>query len=186
MDIAALLRRLGLEQYELAFREADIGSAELPSVTAVDLKDIGVTTIGHRRRILKAIADAMSNEEAKFEYEKVKTLFDYTKFHIGLYTTLGTLIVGVINIELPVEAHLSFCPGLLWAAVLFIVIAGLAGGIVASTLPEQRSLPVFFERRIGFWFWDEVWSGRTWTRIEHTAFWLALSFALLSFFVGAS
>ena len=28
-------------------------------------------------------------DSKKFEYDRVKTLFDYTKFHIGLYLTLG-------------------------------------------------------------------------------------------------
>jgi class 3 adenylate cyclase/predicted ATPase len=56
MDVGEWLRTLGLEQYELAFRENEIDERILPSLTAEDLKDLGVTLVGHRRRILDAVA----------------------------------------------------------------------------------------------------------------------------------
>ena len=55
MDIAAWLRGLGLEQYESAFRTNDVDSQVLPRLTAEDLISIGVTSVGHRRRLLDAI-----------------------------------------------------------------------------------------------------------------------------------
>src|SRR6516165_950389 len=55
MDIAAWLRGLGLERYEAAFRENEIDGAVLPQLTSDDLKDIGVTAVGHRRKLLEAI-----------------------------------------------------------------------------------------------------------------------------------
>jgi class 3 adenylate cyclase len=57
MDIGGWLRRLGLERYEHAFRENEIDLRVLPELTADDLKELGVTAIGHRRLLLKAIAD---------------------------------------------------------------------------------------------------------------------------------
>jgi class 3 adenylate cyclase len=56
MDIAAWLHELGLERYEQAFRENEIDAEILPKLTAEDLRDIGVTIVGHRRKILDAIA----------------------------------------------------------------------------------------------------------------------------------
>jgi class 3 adenylate cyclase len=56
MDVGGWLRRLGLEQYEAAFRENAINEAILPKLTADDLKDIGVAAVGHRRVLLDAIA----------------------------------------------------------------------------------------------------------------------------------
>jgi hypothetical protein len=56
MDIAAWLHRLGLEQYERAFRDNDIDAEVLPELTAEDLIGLGVTSIGHRRKLLAAIA----------------------------------------------------------------------------------------------------------------------------------
>jgi class 3 adenylate cyclase/predicted ATPase len=55
MDIAAWLHRLGLEQYEQAFRDNDIDAEVLPDLTADDLIGLGVTSIGHRRKLLAAI-----------------------------------------------------------------------------------------------------------------------------------
>ena len=57
MDIGGWLRGLGLERYEQAFRDNEIDLRVLPELTADDLKEIGVTAIGHRRLLLKAIAD---------------------------------------------------------------------------------------------------------------------------------
>ena len=56
MDIADWLRSLGLEQYEPAFRDNAIDGAVLPRLTRDDLKDIGITQVGHRRKLLDAIA----------------------------------------------------------------------------------------------------------------------------------
>ncbi len=56
MDIADWLRSLGLEQYEPAFRDNAIDDAVLARLTRDDLTDIGVTQVGHRRKLLDAIA----------------------------------------------------------------------------------------------------------------------------------
>src|SRR5438445_9596508 len=56
MDIAAWLRGLGLEQYAPAFRDNDVDGEVLPELTADDLISIGVTSVGHRRKLLAAIA----------------------------------------------------------------------------------------------------------------------------------
>ena len=56
MDVASWLRELGLERYEAAFRENDVDAEVLPNLTADDLKELGVASIGHRRRLLEAIA----------------------------------------------------------------------------------------------------------------------------------
>ena len=56
MDIVIWLRSLGLGKYEAVFRENDIDETVLPSLTAEDLKDLGVSIVGHRRKILDAIA----------------------------------------------------------------------------------------------------------------------------------
>ena len=57
MDVAEWLATLGLERYEAVFRENDVGAAVVPSLTAEDLKDLGVRSIGHRRQLLDAIAE---------------------------------------------------------------------------------------------------------------------------------
>src|SRR5271168_1922980 len=57
MDVGVWLRGLGLGQYEPAFRENEIGGDVLPNLTADDLKELGVTVVGHRRKLLTAIGN---------------------------------------------------------------------------------------------------------------------------------
>src|SRR6202158_5097556 len=56
MDVGDWLRKLGLEEYEAAFRENKIDDTVLPGLTAEDLRDLGVGFVGHRRKLLDAIA----------------------------------------------------------------------------------------------------------------------------------
>src|ERR1700688_1200176 len=61
MDVAAWLRGLALEQYAPAFRDNDVDGEVLPELTADDLISIGVTSVGHRRKLLAAIAALKSD-----------------------------------------------------------------------------------------------------------------------------
>jgi class 3 adenylate cyclase len=56
MDIEAWLQGLGLERYVPAFRDNEIDGEVLPKLTSEDLREIGVAAIGHRRKLLDAIA----------------------------------------------------------------------------------------------------------------------------------
>jgi class 3 adenylate cyclase len=56
VDVAAWLKNLGLGQYEAAFRDNAIDGDVLARLTSDDLKDLGVTIVGHRRKLLDAIA----------------------------------------------------------------------------------------------------------------------------------
>jgi class 3 adenylate cyclase/predicted ATPase len=61
VEIAAWLNSLGMQQYEEAFRENAIDAAVLPELTSGDLKDLGVSLVGHRRKLLAAIAALRGN-----------------------------------------------------------------------------------------------------------------------------
>jgi hypothetical protein len=54
MNVADWLRGLGVERYEPAFRENRISNDLPPRLIAEDLKDLGVTPVGDRRRLLDA------------------------------------------------------------------------------------------------------------------------------------
>jgi class 3 adenylate cyclase/tetratricopeptide (TPR) repeat protein len=56
MDVSTWLRDLGLAQYAEAFRANHIEADVLPRLTADDLSALGITSIGHRRKLLDAIA----------------------------------------------------------------------------------------------------------------------------------
>ena len=65
MDIVVWLRSLGLGKYEAAFRENDIDETVLPNLTAEDLKELGVASLGHRVKLLDAIAALRSDAGGK-------------------------------------------------------------------------------------------------------------------------
>jgi class 3 adenylate cyclase len=67
MDVGEWLRSLGLEQYAPAFEQNHINPELLPSLTADDLKELGVASVGHRRAILAAIADLRTGPTAVAE-----------------------------------------------------------------------------------------------------------------------
>ena len=56
MDVVVWLRGLGLDKYEVAFRENEIDETILPSLREEHLKQLGVTALGHRIKLLDAIA----------------------------------------------------------------------------------------------------------------------------------
>src|SRR5262249_58899098 len=56
IDVASWLHQLGLAQYEPAFRDNEVDGDVLPDLTAEDLIAIGVAPVGHRRKLLSAIA----------------------------------------------------------------------------------------------------------------------------------
>src|ERR1700722_7194749 len=61
IEITNWLRGLGLEQFATAFLANDIDAEILPELTADDLIGLGVTSIGHRRKLLAAIGLLRAN-----------------------------------------------------------------------------------------------------------------------------
>ena len=65
MDLGGWLRSLGLGKYEPAFRDNDIDETVLPSLTEEHLKQLGVTALGHRVKLLDAIAALRNDASVK-------------------------------------------------------------------------------------------------------------------------
>jgi hypothetical protein len=63
MNVGAWLCGLGLGQYETIFRESEIDAEVLPDLTEGDFNQLGVP-LGHRKRLLKAIAALGTAESA--------------------------------------------------------------------------------------------------------------------------
>jgi class 3 adenylate cyclase/tetratricopeptide (TPR) repeat protein len=84
VDIGAWLRGLGLGQYEQVFRDNAVDGEVLRKLTADDLKELGVVAIGHRRKLLDALAtlaatgaapDGAAAPEPQGERRQVTVLF---------------------------------------------------------------------------------------------------------------
>ena len=63
-QIAGWLEKLGLGQYAQRFAENDIDFDILSELTDQDLEKIGVTSLGHRRKLLRAIANLKGVESS--------------------------------------------------------------------------------------------------------------------------
>ena len=76
MDVGSWLRSLGLGQYTAAFEDNAVDAETLRELTADDLKELGVSLVGHRRKLLAAIAalanrPASSDSDANLENREV-------------------------------------------------------------------------------------------------------------------
>ena len=109
--------------------------------------------------------------------DRLKALMDYTKFHIGLYTTLCTLLVAVMGLEALRGHSNAMLPYLLWTLICF-AIAGAFGGLVGSSLPQYSTWKEFTDTKLGPWFLPNVLPGPWVASAEHTAFWVGTIIAL--------
>ena len=73
MDVVVWLRSLGLGKYEAAFRENEIDETVLPGLTDENLKELGVAALGHRRKLLDAIAALRTDASGKAPSADVAT-----------------------------------------------------------------------------------------------------------------
>ena len=115
--------------------------------------------------------------------KKLELLYDYTKFHIGLYLILASAYITLATSKIGRKDVLPLLqPALVWIAVALFMVAGVAGGVVASGVSQSRSNGAedFLREKIGPWG-TAVFPARIWVYVEHTAFWLGLIFAVLSF-----
>ena len=65
MDIVVWLRSLGLGRYEGIFLENDIDETVLPSLTYENLKELVISSFGHRVKLLDAIVALRGNASGK-------------------------------------------------------------------------------------------------------------------------
>ena len=71
MDLAQWLSELGLDQYAAAFAENDIDFDVLTQLTDADLKELGVSSLGNRKRLLSAIAARVPASATPVSHDKI-------------------------------------------------------------------------------------------------------------------
>lgn len=106
--------------------------------------------------------------------EQVKLLFDYTKFHIGLYSTFASAVLALLAGTF--ADGWAICRTLLALSLLPIAIAGLAGGVIASSLPHMFGTKNILGEPIGPLMFEK-WKLKSWTYLEHSSFWIAFLMA---------
>src|SRR5258707_297514 len=149
MDVAAWLQRLGLERYEQVFRENRIEADVLPSLTVEDLKDLGVTLVGDRRKLLDAIA-ALGSEMpavaetvgrfagfvAKYMGDGVLVYFGYPRAHEDDAERAIRAGLGVID----GVARLDVKSGTLHARVGIATGLVVVGDLIGEGAAQERSV----------------------------------------------
>jgi hypothetical protein len=117
-----------------------------------------------------------SMDHLEVDVKRLERLYDYTKFHIGVYLTLVGAFVAAMADKVGIVDPCSrwfFMP-----AIAAMLLAGVAGGVIASHLPEAGTFSEFEKQRISFlkrWFRRRyVW----WAKVEHRAFWIGILWAL--------
>lgn len=120
------------------------------------------------------------------EDRRLDRLLDYTKFHIGIYLSIGGGLVALLGSNnITYVQNLIGCPKALVGGLFFMAIAGLAGGIIASSCASCCTFKDFWENPQAPYMlnWLIKVKGQTWTFIEHWSFWIGLgliTYAVLS------
>ena len=98
--------------------------------------------------------------------DQLKLLMDYTKFHIGFYLTFGS--IGITLVKMGRLEYIEAIPG-----IILMLIAGAAGGVIASNIPEHKDWESFTKAKIKL-FGKKYRIYGCFSKIEHFAFWLAI------------
>ncbi|MDQ3747103.1 MAG: hypothetical protein M3444_22250 [Acidobacteriota bacterium] len=127
-----------------------------------------------------------------------KQIYDYTKFHIQLYATLVTLLVGVVTFgfgelrDLKLNLWLFNVPAAygVFVIALFFAVAGFSGAVVASHI-VYTDWNKIFESGSGKSFWDNKWTFLrlpvwVWAKVEHYLFWFGLAIAVVFILIVAN
>lgn len=111
------------------------------------------------------------------EDKRLERLYDYTKFHIGIYlSTAGALTAATSYLSESNKtselAKYVGSPKVLVAAVALMFLAGVAGAIVASSSTECETYEELWFCKHGP-YGLRLFPGRIWAAAEHTFFWLS-------------
>jgi hypothetical protein len=126
-----------------------------------------------------------ASPDKPLEDKRLERLYDYTKFHIGIYLSAAAGISTLLGSEktswflAALITQNNKIP--LYFALGFMILAGMCGGVVASSTIEHKEFKDF---------WDEPQgpqsipllraNGSSWAAWEHFFFWVSLLLLSLS------
>ena len=110
--------------------------------------------------------------------EQLKLLMTYTTFHIGLYVSLITALLSFLTFS-PKLIRQDLYPYMV-ATLLCFVLAGMLGGIIASSIPRFKDYDSFQNTDLGpLWAEGILGNFKTVAAWEHGFFWLGIIIAIL-------
>jgi hypothetical protein len=101
------------------------------------------------------------------EDNRLDLLMTYTTFHLGVYISLITALIGVAVLGKAQSTFLRF-------SVACFLVAGACGTVLGSNIPEFTDFTLFSQTNIGPWglalftYW-------VWSTVEHLAFWVGIT-----------
>lgn|ERR1044072_354505 len=114
--------------------------------------------------------------------DQLKQVYDYAKFHIGLYATVSTALIAVISFADESLKGRYFC---CYVGVLAcFLVAGVGGGLVASHIvytewdsaDADTMLKGFTTGTFDFKNWNRY---KFYSFVEHYAFWAGILYGLI-------
>jgi hypothetical protein len=126
--------------------------------------------------------------------ERLKLLYDYEKFHIGLYGAMITGFIAILSVW-GKEFHWSL-KLVLALAIVSLLVAAICGAVLASSVIDiydthkhwgiggnsEADLTSFWTTKLGPYN-VKLWKAHEWWRVGHTAFWLAVILVVGAFLV---
>ena len=102
-DLSTLLQRLNLEHYESCFQQEEVDLDTFLTMSEADLKEVGITTLGARRKLQIAISGKYHTPAGGCRLETTDSLY------IPLFTLLQSLSHLYIPLFTPLQplSHLS-------------------------------------------------------------------------------
>lgn len=93
--------------------------------------------------------------------QRLQRLYDYTKFHIGIYLLVAGALVTILGSQKAevIVGGLTDEPAWLWAAVGAMAFAGMCGGVIASFCASAASFKEVWDDKTGPWYFPSCRGG---------------------------
>ena len=151
---------------------------------------IETTALDNPSRVATARVMVASRRPKSLTYDEasikqLERVFDYTKFHIGLYTTLATIMIAAMSEKVAIFGPCT--RPMMSIPIAAIVVAGVAGGVITRNTLEFRNYDEFSSARVSPFARTSSkpslaklrLSFRAWSNVEHKSFWVAIVATLL-------
>jgi len=113
--------------------------------------------------------------------QQMDRLYDYTKFHIGLYAALMTALIAFLKVGRTTTTPCVVVWSLKATLVCF-ALARACGGIIGSTISLSEDA-IAGDHKIGP-FNSGWWKADWWAHLEHWIFWVGIAVSTLGFVVS--
>ena len=125
-------------------------------------------------------------DRRKLDRDQLQMLYDYTKFHVGLYATLNGSYLAFVSSTWGkhiIEGQFAA----VCAATILLVAAGICGGLIASSAPFATGMDQFLNAKLAPFVNQAQKCGlpcRWVIQLEHMFFWSGVAVALTTIVTG--